>query len=479
MKTAAATRALLLAAALALASASPRRLMSHHADWFRENAGKHNGLDLTDGADIADMVSATTCLPDDFVKVNKDGEFVINDEPFIFAGWNQWEILEAASDAPPPFRHLPLPGREHIVRLFNEAVDNGLKVVRIWAHTITKGHAMQTKPGEFNEKIFEGMDFVMDQAHRRGLRIIWALVDNWYPVGGVDNYVEWSSTAEKHQDFFTDALAQRYYRGTIDALTGRVNSINGRLYRDDPTIMAWNLANEARCKNCKSEVMHKWIERTCKYLKTQDPNHLVGIGYEGFYGPDSGRTADNPGLGGSDWASREGQDFVANNQIPCVDYVGIHVWPDDWNFVGTDFQKKFIKAHIDDARKDIPGKPFVLEEFGKIVEDKEKHVERNKYFRAAYQIAEAAAEAGDLQGTLFWHWYDRGVGPGRYGVHSDDTTFPIILKHVAFMNKLSGVADHCPAPPAAPAPTASTLDAEVEDEDADETIEVTIQQLAD
>ena len=24
----------------------------------------------------------------------------------------------------------------------------------------------------------------------------------------------------------------------------------------------------------------------------------------------------------------------------CIDYVGIHVWPDDWNFEGTDFQKK-------------------------------------------------------------------------------------------------------------------------------------------
>jgi hypothetical protein len=49
---------------------------------------------------------------------------------FVFAGWNQWEVLEAASDAPAPFRHLPLPGKEHIVRLMNEAVKNGLKAGR-------------------------------------------------------------------------------------------------------------------------------------------------------------------------------------------------------------------------------------------------------------------------------------------------------------------------------------------------------------
>ena len=146
---------------------------------------------------------------------------------FVFAGWNQWEVLEADSDAPAPFRHLPLPGREHIVRLMNEAVENGLKVVRMWAHTITEGHAIQSAPGVWNEEILEGMDFVLDQARRRGLKIIWALADNWYPVGGVGQYVEWSSTARRHQDFFTDDLAMQYFEETFTTLANRVNTING------------------------------------------------------------------------------------------------------------------------------------------------------------------------------------------------------------------------------------------------------------
>ena len=28
-----------------------------------------------------------------------------------------------------------------------------------------------------------------------------------------------------------------------------------------------------------------------------------------------------------------------SHQAKCIDYVGTHVWPDDWNFVGTDFLK--------------------------------------------------------------------------------------------------------------------------------------------
>ena len=375
---------------------------------------------------------------------------------FVFAGWNQWEVLEAASDAPAPFRHLPLPGREHIVRLMNEAVTNGLKVVRMWAHTITQGHAIQSSPGVWNEQILEGMDFVLDQARRRGLKIIWALADNWYPVGGVGQYVEWSSTARRHQDFFTDDLAMKYFEDTFTTLATRVNSINGVAYKDDATIMAWNLANEARCKRCDSSVMQRWIERMCSKFKSVAPNQLVGIGYEGFYGPDSGKTNLNPGLGGSKWASQEGQDFIANSQTQCIDYVGIHVWPDDWNFMGTEFQKKFIQSHIDDAKRDIPGKPFVLEEFGKIVDkndpdenklnDKGGRVTsvRDEYFRSAFEVAEAAAAKGDLAGTLFWHWYDRGVGPGRYGVRSNDSTFPIITAHVAAMNAITGSAQSCP-----------------------------------
>jgi hypothetical protein len=85
------------------------------------HGGAHNALDP--GRDVSDQVRSTTCLASDaFVRVAGDGKtFELRGEPWIFAGWNQWEVLEAASNAPPPFRHLPLPGREHIVRQMNEA----------------------------------------------------------------------------------------------------------------------------------------------------------------------------------------------------------------------------------------------------------------------------------------------------------------------------------------------------------------------
>mmetsp|Transcript_2474 Transcript_2474/g.8808 ORF Transcript_2474/g.8808 Transcript_2474/m.8808 type:complete len:286 (+) Transcript_2474:898-1755(+) len=282
------------------------------------------------------------------------------------------------------------------------------------------------------------MDFIMNEARRRGIRIIWALADNWYPVGGIDQYVEWSPTARRHQDFFTDEAAKRLYKDNMRALASRKNSINGIVYKDDPTIMGWNLANEPRCQGCGSEPMQAWIEEMCGYLKSVAPNHLVGIGYEGFYGPGSGKERRNP----APWATDEGQNFVENSKVQCIDYVGIHVWPDNWKFKDTGFQQRFIEEHIADTKEQIPGKPFVLEEFGKIVEDGVSHSERNKYFSAAYEVAEASAKAGGpLRGTLFWHWYDEGVGPGKYGVRSSHTTFELIRLHTELMNELFESAD--------------------------------------
>lgn len=58
-----------------------------------------------------------------------EGAFGRMSSQFVYAGWNIWEILDAASYAPPPFRHLGRDGRVMIQRMMNQAVDSGLTVV--------------------------------------------------------------------------------------------------------------------------------------------------------------------------------------------------------------------------------------------------------------------------------------------------------------------------------------------------------------
>ena len=193
----------------------------------------------------------------------------------------RWEVVELGSNAPsPPFRSTPKLGQEHLVNVMNEGVAAGMKVIRVWAHSITAGWEMQKGPGSYDEKVLKGMDFVMDEAHKRGLKIVWVLADNWYPVGGIDSFVKMGG-ASKHQDFFSNTKVKELYKQHISFIANRVNSINGRKYADDPTIMAWNLANEARCQGCGDAPMQSWISEMCLHTKSVAPKQLVGIGYEG------------------------------------------------------------------------------------------------------------------------------------------------------------------------------------------------------
>ena len=50
-------------------------------------------------------------------------------------------------------------------------------------------------------------------------------------------------------------------------------------YKNNPTIMSWNLINEPRCDkpNCAG-LVQAWIEKQAAYVKSVDPNHLVTVG---------------------------------------------------------------------------------------------------------------------------------------------------------------------------------------------------------
>ena len=51
-------------------------------------------------------------------------------------------------------------------------------------------------------------------------------------------------------DFYSDSGAADLFRQHIAAMLTRVNTFTGVPYREDPTIMAWNVLNEPRCPGC-------------------------------------------------------------------------------------------------------------------------------------------------------------------------------------------------------------------------------------
>lgn len=65
----------------------------------------------------------------------------------------------------------------------------------------------------------------------------------------------------------------------------------------------------------------------------------VTVGEEGFHKSGSAQEKDNPyGVPSNvkaGWASYVGQDLLTQHQGPNIDFVGFHLWPDNWNTIGT------------------------------------------------------------------------------------------------------------------------------------------------
>src|SRR5688572_4346418 len=106
----------------------------------------------------------------------------------------------------------------------------------------------------------------------------------------------------------------------------RVNTITGVVYKDDPTIMAWELMNEPRCpSDLSGRTLQSWIAEMAAHVKSIDGAHLLETGLEGFYGASSpSRGAVNPS------GYQVGADFLANNRVPGVDFATVHAYPDQW-----------------------------------------------------------------------------------------------------------------------------------------------------
>ncbi|KAG8978524.1 hypothetical protein FRB90_008412, partial [Tulasnella sp. 427] len=83
-------------------------------------------------------------------------------------------------------------------------------------------------------------DAVIASAKSHGLKLIVALTNNWSDYGGMDVYVKQILGSANHDLFYTDASVIQAFKNYIAALVAR--------YKNETTILGWELANEPRCK---------------------------------------------------------------------------------------------------------------------------------------------------------------------------------------------------------------------------------------
>jgi mannan endo-1,4-beta-mannosidase len=205
------------------------------------------------------------------------------------------------------------------------------------------------------------LDYVVYKAGRVGLKLVIPFTNNWNDFGGMDQYVRWRG-GQYHDQFYTDPVIRQWYKNWIAHLLNRVNTYNGVAYKNDPTIMTWELGNEPRClsagayprsPNCTSQTLIAWAEEMSTYIKSIDNKHLVSVGDEGFYClPNPTHWTENCG---------EGVDTVAFTALPNIDVMSFHMYPDYWG-TDVDWGTRWINSHFAAAR--ALDKPAMLGEFG-------------------------------------------------------------------------------------------------------------------
>ncbi len=312
-------------------------------------------------------------------------------EPFVVDGCNTYYLMVYAAD--PSLR-------PHVDAVLDRAVEMELNTIRTWAFCDgpDEWNALQPAPGVHDENVLKGLDYVLREARRRELRLILPFVNYWPDYGGMDQYVAWSDSARRRDDFYDDPECRRLYRHHVRTILERENTFTGIPYRDDPTILAWELANEPRCPDDPGGWrLATWIEEMTEWIASLDDRHLISVGMEGFFGPWNEHP--NPPR----WLDGQGMDFAWHHEPRHVDLATFHLYPDHWWMHEAD-GAHWIRRHVRVARE-VLNKPVLLEEFGK---RGPQHV-RERCFRAWYdEIEQWTRPDQPVVGGLFWALYHEG-----------------------------------------------------------------------
>jgi mannan endo-1,4-beta-mannosidase len=229
--------------------------------------------------------------------------------PYRIAGTNMWYAAYLGAGG-------PIGDRDRLRRELDRLAALAINNVRILGSSEFSPLKNSVRPTfrnrtpHFNEALLRGLDFTLAEMGRREITAVIYLTNFWEWSGGMMTYLYWTNGgryinmndpahpwpefADMSSEFYGHAAAVRMFDDYVRAVVGRRNTVTGRLYRDDPAILSWQLANEPRPggsdeagrKHMKAYLA--WIDGTARLIKSIDPNHMVSTGSEGTSGRRTG-----------------------------------------------------------------------------------------------------------------------------------------------------------------------------------------------
>ena len=352
-----------------------------------------------------------TSTNENFITVSGTNFLDPDGNVFYFAGANAYDTFTYTPDA-------SIPDNARIDAFFAALAADCVKVLRLWMFSNESWHGFEPSKGVYNEDQFKIFDYIIDSAGRNGVYLI-PVFDNWNSAyGGIDQRLAWEGVTvggiEDRTQFFArdTAAGQAAYQSYLDYITfalTRINTINGIQYRNDPTIMSWQLINEPRVytdpwctETVNGQILRDWVDDTALHIKTIDPNHLVGTGQEG-----QGQIWGYSGNG-----CQNGAPFTYVQQSPLIDYTSGHIYPEVAGLTPAQAVAT-IQAWVNESHNVI-GKPFLLGEWGQFSD----YSAQNKL--AWWNTILDAVDNSGANGSLYWN-----AGDGNWSWHASDPEFII------------------------------------------------------
>jgi len=338
--------------------------------------------------------------------VTADGtSLVLNGKPWRFAGTNAFYAGLEYIMSEDEVRHMMM-----------EQEKAGTSVMRLFVSSLDGvPNSMMPEFGVVSESALRRLDLVLLEAAKRNIRAIIVLANYWDFLGGMQKWVDTAYPNEGRplETFYTDDFLKDQYKWLASRILDRRNTYTGVLYKEDPSIFSYELANEPRTSTGYDSSVGRspgatictWAAEMSAFVRALDAHHLLTIG-------DEGMRADVRSSQSHGWLNdgHEGVDWLCN--LNYADVATVHLYPDSWGFGPGEFS--WLGPYFLEDRRDIAwaqNKPVILEEYGM----------RRGYMTSRSQLfGWALDQVKDLgyAGSLVWaasHEPREGYQYGYYG----------------------------------------------------------------
>ena len=192
--------------------------------------------------------------------------------------------------------------------------------------------------------------------------------------------------------FYVCPKAQEMLKKLFHNVANHVNQYNNIAYKDDETIMSWEILDSLVPEN--STAFLNWAKDIIEYVKSVDKNHLVTLGSTTHQ-----MTADE--ITG-----------IYRTYHEYCDYVTFTLQPQKWGWTSgesVEKSKKYMKSILDVTK--ILRKPLILNGYthirnGEPCDSDSETTNRNNYFKEILQEVENNAKKRLIVGSFYHGWSD-------------------------------------------------------------------------